>query len=588
MKNIFCSVILFLFLIISSTETFASDYSIPTIRIDVAVLENGTVSITEHLTYNFDGSFSWADHRFPKQGFSKITNIQVFEGDTLYINSNSEDEGTFSVNESDKHIIIKWHYSANDTTRTFSISYELEGTLVVGEEWTEFFWNYLASGRNKSTNDLNINISLPETVSSDSIFAWSRLTDQSTNLDIQPGLITFSAADISRNTSVQIRTLFPRSVFTDGSVALNEPRLTLENVLQEEEDYIQKMEEKAEKNAFYASITQPVTFVIILLSIGIFVFLYRKYGHRFNTYTISDRETIVIPDQTPPAIIGRLMASSMTTGHHITATLFDLARRGWFKIHEEEKKSTIFSSETTGFRISKSDPTPEDINSLPEWEKSIIRFVEKQVEKGNDTFDKLFKDSSSEVSKWYSSWTKMVKTAYEEQNWWDKNSYKGAAINMIVQLLLVGASIAMLILGTEIAIAGIILSGFMLFGSLAIIRKTKQGEETFRRWRAYIKGIKNADKRTLNMEKADLHFIYATAFGLSEKQITAIINQADDSFPAIFPWILFLNGSTKNPAALASTISTLSASGTTSFSGSVGGTGASMGAAGGGASSGAG
>ena len=278
----------------------------------------------------------------------------------------------------------------------------------------------------------------------------------------------------------------------------------------------------------------------------------------------------------------------MTTGHHLTATLFDLARRGWFKIHEEKKESSIFSSETTGFRISRTDQTPEDINRLPEWEKSIIRFVEQQIEAGEDTFDKLFKGSRSEVSKWYASWTKKIKSAYEEKNWWDKKSYTGVALNMIFQLILVAASIAMLVLGTEIAIAGIMISGFMLIGSLAIIRKTKEGEETFRRWTAYIKGIKNADKRTINMEKADLHFIYATAFGLSEKQISTLINQTGDSFMTVFPWIFFINGSSKTPASLAATISTLSASGTSSFSGSVGGAGASMGAAGGGASSGAG
>lgn len=571
-----------------NNTSYASDYSIPEIRIVVDISEDGTVRFTEHLTYHFNGDFSWADHRFPKQGFSEITNIQVFEGKTTYTNSNSEEEGTFSVGETDKDVVIKWHYSASDTIRTFSISYDLNGALTVGEDWTEFYWTYLASGRNKSTDDLTIQISLPHSVPQDSIYAWNRLSGSKAELDINPGSINFTASEISRNRSVQIRTLFPRSIFLDGHTTINEPRLTLQNVLQEEEMYAQERRERAERDEFYASITQPVTIVIIALSVVIFVLLYRRYGQRFTTYTISDRETVVIPDNTPPAIIGRLMTSSMTTGHHLTATLFDLARRGWFKIHEEEKESTLFSSETSVFRISKTDQTSEALDQLLEWEKSIIRFVERQIEDGESTFDKLFKGTGIEVSKWYSSWTKLVKKDYEIKNWWDKRSYTGLALNMIFQLLLVAASIAMLVLGTEFAVTGIIVSGSMLIASLAIIRRTKEGEEVFRRWSAYIKGIKNADKRTINMEKTDLHFVYATAFGLSEKQITTLINQTDDSVLTVFPWIFFINGSAKTPASLAASVSTLSASGTSSFSGSVGGSGASMGTAGGGASSGAG
>jgi hypothetical protein len=53
----------------------------------------------------------------------------------------------------------------------------------------------------------------------------------------------------------------------------------------------------------------------------------------------------MIPGRIKPAIIGRLMMQQHTSIQHLTATLFDLARRGWFTIHEEKKEKSWFSSD---------------------------------------------------------------------------------------------------------------------------------------------------------------------------------------------------------------------------------------------------
>jgi uncharacterized membrane protein len=566
----------------------ANDYSIPDIRIEVEMMEDGTVRFTEHLTYRFEGSFSWADHRFPREGFSEVTNIRVFEGDTDYINTNTEETGTFSVSQSNRYLIIKWHYNATDTTRTFSVSYDLEGALTTGEEWVEFYWSYLASGRNKSTRNLEIDISLPSEVSADSIHAWSRVPDHLYSMAVEPGSISFRGESISRNQAVMIRTLVPRSLFDADRVVVNEPRLTLERVAEEEEKFLIEQERRAERDEFYASLTIPVTTAIIAISFGIFVFLYRRYGQRHNTKTISDRETVVLPDRTPPAIIGRLMTASATTGNHLTATIFDLARRGWFKIHEEETKGGYFSSASSQFRISKTEREPEELSRLPEWEQKLIRFVSGRIDMGSDTFDKLFSGSSSEVTTWFSDWMKKVKEEFDRMNWIDTESKKGVILNIVFQLILASLCVLILIFGTAFALAGLIFTSLMLAASAAIQRRTKEGQETFRRWLAYRNGLRNADKRTINMEMLGMHFIYATALGLSQSQINTLIKKSPDSAGSIFPWIILIPGSTTSPAAVATTISALSASGSTSFSGSVSGGGASMGAAGGGASSGAG
>lgn len=587
-KGLLISLLLVLF---CATNLYASDYTIPKIRVDVHITDDGIVQITEHLTYQYDGTFSWAQYSLPMEGFSEIRNIRVSEQDESYINENSEEAGTFSVSRSNESINIKWHYNASDTIRVYSISYELTEALTVGPEVSQFFWNYLSSSRDKSTQQLDVTINLPESISPDELYAWSRIPGYRTTINTDDGEFRFQASDISRRESAEFRVIFPTSVFDQNIVDVTDPNFTLADVIMEEEQRVQKSEEQAERDAFYASITYEVTLVIAFLSILLFIFLYRKYSIRHSTATISDRDTIMIPDQTRPALIGRLMTNQMTTGNHLVATIFDLARRGWFKIREEEpeEKSGWFSigSTKSEFYISRAEKVPSDSTTTDE--QMVIDFVNSQIDSGKNEFSKMISQTSAASAKWYAKWQKAVKQRFDDQDWIDKSTYTGITFNIVGQFMLMAGAIFMLLVGTPMAIIALGTTFLMLIGSFFMIRRTKSGEETYRRWKAYISGLKKADKRTIRMEMMDRHFIYASAFHLSEKQINRLIESSDEAtVNMIFPWIILTQDSFHTPASLATSVTALAASGTTSFSGTSGGSGAMSGSAGGGASASAG
>lgn len=582
--------ILAVLLFVGSSASFANDYSIPTIDVDVTVRNDGTIQIVEHRTYVFIGEFSWADYRLPKSGYSAIDSISVSENGNNYINANTEETGTFSVSESDNAFIIKWHYSAENTSKTFTISYILDGALSIGPEFTAFFWNYLASGREKSTDSFDLSFRLPGYVSQDSLYIFTRSKADDFSFDYLPNGYDASGMDISSRHSARIRTLFPTSLFDAGSISITAPDLTLESVLDNEEEYRQEQQAAAEWEEFIKSITLEATIILCLLSILIFILIYRKYGTRHSTSSLSTRETLVIPDQQAPAIIGRLMTSQQTSSNHLVATLFNLARRGWFTISEEENKDNgWFSSDESKFRVKMpgSDNEPDD--SLLEHESMIIDFAKKRIAGGDDAFDELFKGTESDVSKWYRKWQKQVKQEFEEKKWFDKKSYVGVTINFLLQTLLVIASVVLLVNGGPLAVATLVCSLLLTIASFFIIRRTPDGQETHHRWKAYIDGLKNTDERTIRMEILDRHFIYATAFHLGKKQLETLLESTNEPASSVIPWIILTHGSNANAASVATSISTLAATGSTSFTGSTAaGTGASVGSAGGGASGGAG
>lgn len=586
----YCVALIFISSFLPVSLLFANSYSIPDIHVEVTATENGTLLITEERTYEFDGDFSWADYRISKEGFSDIRNISVSEGDSSYINLNTEEAGTFSVSESNNAVVIKWNYSASDTVRTFAVSYELAGAVAIGPEWTSLFRNFLASGREKSTSEFTLNISLPETVSSDSLYTWLRDKAKDFHVSKQNRSVEFSGSDISRQDAAIIRIVFPTSVFDENQVQVTHPNLTLTIISELEEEYQQQQQEKADREAYYAEITPAVTIILSLTGLLIFIVLYRKYGTRHSTGQIASRETLVIPGLQPPALIGKLLLSSQTTSNHLVATIFDLARRGWLKIQEEEKDKEDngwFSEEKSGFKVFTPDSSPDD--TLSDYEKMTIDFMYAQVTSGTDTFEEIFSSKDSSAAKWYSKWTKEVKKAFDDQDWIDKESYRGMIANLIFQFLLLCLSFVMVIVGSPVAFIAVIITVALLIASFAIIRRTPVGEEVFQRWKNYRDGLKNADERTIRMEYLDRHFIFATALHLSKKQIQTILEAPQASNADLIPWIILTQGSSTSPAAMASSFSTLAATGSTSFAGTTGaGTGASVTSAGGGVSGGAG
>ncbi len=284
------------------------------------------------------------------------------------------------------------------------------------------------------------------------------------------------------------------------------------------------------------------------------------------------------------------MTARQTSSNHLIATLFNLSRRGWFTITEEKSdKEGWFSSEETKYRVEMPDREKEPGDTLKKHEEMVIDFSKQRISEGNDTFDELFKGTDSDVSKWYRKWVKQVKQEFEDKNWIDKSSYTGVIINFLFQCILLIASVVLLVNGSPVALIALSFTVLANISSLFIIRRTREGEEIYSKWKAYADGLKNADKRTIRMEMLDRHFIYATALHLSKNQIETLLDSTTEPANMVIPWIILTHGSTANAASVASSISTLAASGTSSFTGSTaGGTGATVGTAGGGASGGAG
>ena len=572
-------------LILSSFfSTSAKSYEIPDVRVEVTIKKDGTVHVTEYLTYVFDGSFSWAEYQIPRQGFSIMTDIRILENGKSYINKNIESPGNFSVLKSEEAIKLRWYYSAEDEKRTFTVSYILKGALTIGPHWSQFFWNYLSDERDKSTDHLNISIQLPELVPADSLHGWTRGPQGSFKLRKSAGTFAINASNIDNDEFAIVRTVFPTTVLNKLQISTTDENFSLDQAQKEEQAYRESREQRIERQEYLSDLWETLNYIIILLSVGTFYLLYQKYGKRHSTSRFSSTQTIMAPGQIRPAAIGWLLQGRNITSNLLMATVLDRARAGYFNIREEPPEEGFLADDKPTFSIERTDKQPD--NDLLRWERQVISFVEKRISNGQKKLHEIFEGTNSEVSSWFAKWKENLKEYAFDQHWIDEQSYTGCYWNIALQSLLVIASIPALIYAGPIALIALLLTVFALIFSFVIIRRTPEGEEVYHEWSNYKEGLENAREHSISSDKLDKHFIYGLAFGLGEQELENIIATNTDVVPVI-AWITF-SSNTGSAASIASSFSTLGATGTASFPGTAGGAGASASAAGGGASASAG
>lgn len=567
----------FLFLPQSS---LADEYEISVIKIEVFVQPNGDVHIVEHRTYVFDGSFTWADYRLPLEGYTSIKDIKVSADWRSFINKNSEEPGTYIVQKSDDEIRVKWFYELEDVKRTFTISYTLEGAIVVGQKWAEFFWNYISDDREKDTDSLQIELHLPTSPGTDSLFVWKRGAQTKITIHKKPAGYVATAANLDDDESVQIRSVFPQSVF-NAAISTTDSSFTLVNAQNSEKAYQAEWTRQQARDKRLAGYGRILIVIVSGLSILVFLYFYRKYGKRHKAREVLIKETIDIPGDLKPAVIGWLMLGRTITSNHLMATLLDLARRKHFIIKEQEPEDQWLQEDKKVFTIERLDAPATD--NMTEWEAELKDFVSNQIEEGNNRLDELFSKNQSEATRWFNEWKEGLTKYCKAKHWYDRESIKGMKWSMGVQFPLLILAILATIWAGPLGVIAIMLTLMLFISSIGIIHRTVKGEEIYANWNAYKEGLENADIYEIAHEKLDRHFIYAIALGLSKEHIEGVMKH----YNGAFYWFIFYgDGGASSAADVAATFSTLAATGAAPGVG--GGVGASAGVAGGGASGGAG
>ncbi|MCC5926272.1 MAG: DUF2207 domain-containing protein [Bacteroidetes bacterium] len=581
--------------------TTAKDYQIARVTISVAVQPNGSVYVTESRTYRFQGSFSQADYILPLRGFREIRDIQISENGFDYIQMDGGREvGTFTVKPRSSRIEFVWNFSAEDEYRTFDLFYTLDGALIVGPEYAEFMWTYLSNRWERSTEHVSIQFILPDNNGAD-IQNWVVQGDSYVDLQLIPnGFEITSTQAIPRNRQLVVRSVFPSHAIPQATVT--HPDFSLQTVLQQEEERVAERARAAEHRERWEQRGAYFGWIILLLSISFFVWIYLNHGKRYTFVGQIPPQLYEPPMLIPPAVVGKMMYSAGTEAYLLTATLFDLARRGYFKLFETEIQT---KSKLSGKRQTLIIQFPDEIketDKLLSYEQHMMDFISKSLINNRVSLAALFESETTtgsvkkqnpglfdmavkpkEVRKWFIDWSAELNTYMSKFNWYESASTKWMLISMGLQFGLAAVAVFFLVQAfVPVILIALIVSAMMIIISASIRRRTPEAQKKYNQWAAYRRGLLNGSAQQLQHGDPAFHLIYAIALVITGKKFQQSVERFTSESTDLY-WLTLAQGGVFNPAVIASSVSNITASTTSSFSAG----GASVGVAGGGAGGGA-
>jgi uncharacterized membrane protein len=554
----------------------AKKYHITKAEIVATIQKNGLVHFEETRTYEFDGRFKWVSFELPRKGFDELQNVQIWEGETPFTFSESEEPGTFEISKKKGRYIIKWYIQAENETQTYTVKYDLSGALVSDNEWSEFYWIYLSRNWDKRNEQVKVQLQFEENIDTRYWVYSKNVLDEHYQKSINGW--RYEAFTTSKRHEVKIQTHFPTKYLNKAS-AITEKI----NPIEEEENYQQYLmaqEEKAARSAIWEAWGWKFYIPVLALPFIVFFRLFNRNKPDFGELNAGKAD---LPSSIHPAVITYLMNYRSVSPNALKASLMKLVYDGFIEIHYEGREKKVFENRPL-IKLSFTNKPPTELTN--DFELELYSFLKERTDKYG-FLDDVFKKQSTKVTQWYYEWTKKVKKVAQMQPWYVEESKADMYWNMVAQLLLVIPGIVMTV---AVGPAGAFTIGVpLIFAAFSgtIYHRNETGEALYQQMDTAKKAFKNLRKNKKEVsEKVNWPlFIWALALGNSKEEVKWLIQKWPiDSMPNLH--IAALDAT--HAIFILDDLLTVTHGAYMGSVGSAGATGAVGGAAGGGAGGGAG
>lgn len=426
------------------------NYYFPELKADFYVQKDGSFIVNEFLTFEFQGQFSWASLWIPlraRKNSSLEVKIQEFRvrderGSDLPLETKVE-AGKFQA---------RWNFSARNERRTFNLSYRVVNGILNYPEVSELYWQIIGPEVDRPTARAEVTVHLPEPVSGRDqllVYGHGPLSGRSEIIDEKT--LRFEATSIASGQFMEIRAVWPAGM-VDGRPVTG---YTLEKIKEEEARFVQETIARArqarEREARQLAIIKKIGLAWVIwqiigpiLWLMIYLYYWKRFGrdYRFEDIPEYYRE---LPSDLPPALVQVLRREGeKPLPVAFTATLFDLATRGYLTIEDEkvEKKTPLGSKikEKTFFKLNKSYRLDDQ---LRDWEKSVLEVVFDRAGETNqpgsrvalDELINYLKKHPAEYQQWFRQWQKEVQQEARKLGFVEPESRRLSQVFLIISLV---------------------------------------------------------------------------------------------------------------------------------------------------------
>jgi hypothetical protein len=318
----------------------SGSYTLPAAAVVARVQPDGTLAITEDLSFDFSGSLRGAYRDIRVRPGERVSGVQVSEGATRYrpgastVLGSTDTPGTFGVEEIQGATRVVWHYRATDQRRTFRVAYTLARATVAYTDVAEVNLQVWGEGWRTQLEHLDATLVLPGQADPAHFRAWGRPREVKARVALGGDRVSLAADGVNPGQAVVLRALFPRALLASTGGARPADQAGFDEIVAAEAAADARAARRERVDRWTGVLAGAGIVAAVLLAIALVVRTRRRLGADAEPppgWGAPGAIETSPPDATPPALVAALLArSGRARDPQLTATVFDLVRRGHY------------------------------------------------------------------------------------------------------------------------------------------------------------------------------------------------------------------------------------------------------------------
>ncbi len=335
----------------------ANSFGIEQVQTTAVVRPDGSMTVTEQVTYDFDGTFNHLTRSFVS---GALTDLRATEG-----------ERELAVVSTGPPM---WQWAIPDTTgrHTYTLTYTVPSAVRVGTDVAVLNWQFIGADTSVPIGHVDIAITMPGDGTGVRAWAHGPLNGEVTVTANRVDLVVDS---LPANTFVEAHVVDPASNFT----VTPQPTTLLGGILASEQRDAEaaNVARTAARNRLQVRRDlQMATPLVALAGILAFLAIWLVWGREPRRPDDIGEYWREVPDDRPA--VGRCLLDLGDVGSTaFSATVVDLAQRGYVRITEERHDRLVGKDKVT-YRFD--NLRHDDIDGLTSWERSLLGQVFDGVE----------------------------------------------------------------------------------------------------------------------------------------------------------------------------------------------------------------
>ncbi|HSL58120.1 MAG TPA: DUF2207 domain-containing protein [Acidimicrobiales bacterium] len=518
-------------------------FRIDAIEVDAEVRPDAAIEVTEQVTYTFSGAddqpFTVGVRTFEPGPFDwRITDIAAFDESGAPLRTLVDPVGQ------PRQTLFEWDIApATSGTRTYELRYTIEGAVQVWSDVGELYWNWIGT-TSPAVGDWSATITLPD--GAPGLRAWAHgPLDGVVTVDAPQ--VRAQAPDIPEGQFVDTRIVVDADVFTverrpeDRLDAIVGEEMLLAEQANAARQAARDREELREDLAGFA--TFAVVPLVVLAGVA-FYLVWQRWGRDPKKPDDIGDYWREVPDD-PPAVAVALLSWGTVGPDAFSATVVDLAQRGWLRITEETEERTLLP-DRADHRFTKVEPPPP--GTLAPFERRLITrfFGSTRDSISRSEITAMSAKDASGAQKFWQGFQKEVKAELTGRHYLATG--KGGAFALHALIVAVLGGFTVFAFWNEAWIAGgIAAAATVVLLPLGILHRsrTPAGARRYHEWKAlerYLRDFSRLDEAVSgDLILWERYLVAAVALGVADELLDGLrtrFPEIDDPGTGFATWYL--------------------------------------------------